>query len=65
MKNMQNGIWTINLSRDDPACINLCSVHYNLQVFESVNLSFDKKKYIAVFDCSTEKTCTNTCNENM
>ena len=42
------------------------SVHYNLQVFESVNLSFDKEKiYLAVFDCSTEKTCTNTCIENV
>ena len=41
------------------------SVHYNLQVFESVNLSFDQKKYLAVFDGSTEKTCTNTCNENV
>ena len=36
------------------------SVHYNL--FDSVNLSFDKIRYLAVFDCSTEKTFTNTCN---
>ena len=32
------------------------SVHYNLQVFESVNLSFDqKKKYLAVFDAAQRK----------
>ena len=49
MKSMDIGIWTINLSRDDPACINLCSVHYNLQVFESVNLSFDQKNIYCRF----------------
>ena len=36
-----NGIWTLNLSRDDPAGINLCITYKYLKV---LNLSFDKKK---------------------
>ena len=41
-----NGIWTINLSRDDPApaCINLCIQCITYKYLEVLNLSFDKKK---------------------
>ena len=62
-----NRIWTINLSRDDPARINLCIqciiTYKYLKVLTSV---LTKKIYILPFlTAAQRKHVQNTCNENV
>ena len=66
-----HGISTLNLSRDDPACINLCITYY--KYLKVLNLSFDKKKIILPFLTAAQrklvqihvmKTCRQTSVTN-